>query len=312
MLKLWLPCLVLFTVLPAGSQTRTVALTFDDLPLAGAIERLTPAGKLAATRAVNTAIFKTLRRHHAPAVAFVNEGKVIADGHENENRAILRDWIRQGGELGNHTYSHADLNSITVEQFEKEIVDGEPSVRSLMVEKGKPLRYFRFPFNHTGETVEKHDGIAGFLQQHGYQLATCTIENTDWMFTRAYELMLARNDTKSARRLRTEYLEFTRKEVEYYVRLSEQIFGHEIPQVMLLHANRLNADTLDQTLKIFEKLNYRFITLEEAQADPAYKTPDTFLTAFGLMWPYRWAKERNIKIDGKLEPEEPAWVKGYK
>jgi peptidoglycan/xylan/chitin deacetylase (PgdA/CDA1 family) len=312
MLKLWLLCLVLFIVLPARPQTRTVALTFDDLPLAGAIEHLTPAGKLAATRAVNSSILKTLRRHHAPAIAFVNESKIIADGHENENRAILLNWIRQGHELGNHTYSHADLNSVTVEQFEKEIVDGEPSVRSLMAEKGKPLRYFRFPFNHTGETAEKHDAIAAFAQQRGYQMTACTIENTDWMFTRAYELMLDRHDTTSAQRLRAEYLEFTRKVVEYYGRLSEQIFGHEIPQIIVLHANRLNADTLDQTLKIFEKLNYKFVTLEEAQADPAYKTPDTFLTAFGLMWPYRWAKERNIKVDGKLEPQEPAWVEGYK
>ena len=312
MLKLWPLFLVLFIVLPAGSQTRTVALTFDDLPLAGAIERLTPAGKLAATRTVNSALLKTLRRHHAPAIAFVNESKVIADGNSKENRDILRGWIRQGDELGNHTYSHADLNSTTVKQFEKEIVDGEPSVRSLMAEKGKPLRYFRFPFNHTGETPEKHDAIAAFAQQRGYLMTACTIENSDWVFTRAYELMLGRRDTKSAQRLRTEYLEFTKKEIEYYGRLSQQVFSHEIPQVFVLHANRLNADTLDQVLKIFEKLNYRFVTLEEAQADPAYKTPDTFLTAFGPMWAYRWAKERNIKVDGRLEPLEPAWVESYK
>jgi peptidoglycan/xylan/chitin deacetylase (PgdA/CDA1 family) len=312
MLKLWPLCLVLFIVLPAGSQTRTVALTFDDLPLAGAMQHLTSAEKLAATRAVNSAILKTLRQHHAWAIAFVNESKVIADGHENENRAILRDWIRQGGELGNHTYSHADLNSMSVEDFEKEIVDGEPSVRSLMAEKGKPLRYFRFPFDHTGDTAQKHDAIAAFAQNRGYQMTACTIENADWIFTRAYELMLDRHDTKSAQHLRKEYLEFTRKEVEYYGQLSQQIFGHEIPQVFVLHANRLNADTLDQVLNIFEKLSYRFVTLGEAQADPAYKTPDTFLTAFGPMWAYRWAKERNVKVDGRLEPQEPAWVAGYK
>jgi peptidoglycan/xylan/chitin deacetylase (PgdA/CDA1 family) len=261
---------------------------------------------------VNRAILQTLRRHHAPAIAFVNESKVIADGQVNENRAILREWTRQGHELGNHTYSHADLNSATVEQFEKEIVDGEPSVRSLMAEKGRPLRYFRFPFNHTGETAEKHDAIDAFAQQRGYLMTDCTIENTDWMFTRAYELMLSRHDSTSARRLRAEYLEFTSKVVEYYGRLSQQIFGHEIPQIFVLHANRLNADTLDQILKIFEKLNYRFVTLEEAQADPAYKTPDTFFTEFGPMWAYRWAREKNIKVDGKLEPEEPKWVKNYK
>ena len=202
MLKLWPLCLVFLIVLPARSQTRTVALTFDDLPLAGAMEHLSAAQKLAATRAVNSAILKTLRRHHAQAIAFVNESKVIADGHENENRTILRDWIRHGNELGNHTYSHADLNSMSVEEFAKEIVDGEP-------------------FDHTGATAEKHDAIAAFAQNRGYQTTACTIENADWMFTRAYELMLDRHDTKSARRLREEYLKFTEKEVEYYGRLSK-------------------------------------------------------------------------------------------
>jgi peptidoglycan/xylan/chitin deacetylase (PgdA/CDA1 family) len=311
MLKLW-PLCILLIALAANSQTRTVALTFDDLPLAGSIERLTPAEKLAAAQAVNRAILKALRRHHAPAIAFVNEGKVVADGHENENRAILREWTRQGHELGNHTFSHADLSQLSAGQFEKEIVDGEPSVRLLMAEKGKPPQYFRFPFNHAGETDGKHNAIAAFLQEHGYQVATCTIENSDWIFTRAYELMLDRHDSKSAQRLREEYLEFTRKEVEYYGRLGQQIFGHEIPQVMLLHSNRLNADTLDQVLKIFEKLNYRFVTLEAAQADPAYKTSDTFASAFGPMWAYRWAREKNIKVDGSQEPEEPAWIVNYK
>ena len=77
---------------------------------------------------------------------------------------------------------------------------------------------------------------------------------------------------------------------------------------MLLHANRLNADTIDELLKIFERLRYKFVTLSQAQSDPAYREPDKFVTAEGWMWGYRWARELNIKVDGRLEPEVPAWV----
>ena len=307
-------CLVCLISVFAGAQKRSVALTFDDLPLAlaGSSENATAAEVLAETRAVNKAILRALRVHHAPAIAFVNEKKVIRDGHIKQNRTILREWIRQGHELGNHTYSHADLTELTAESFEREIIDGEPTVRLLMSGAGKQLRYLRFPFNHTGETADKHNAITAFLQQHGYTVATCTIENSDFIFARAYRLMLDRHDATSVARLRTDYLDYTRQEIDYFNKLNRQIFGHEIPQVMLLHANRLNADMLEQVLRIFEKLDYEFVSLQDAQADPAYHTADTFFTPFGWMWGYRWAKELNVKVDGRTEPEVPAWVESYK
>jgi hypothetical protein len=29
------------------------------------------------------------------------------------------------------------------------------------------------------------------------------------------------------------------------------------------------------------------------------------------MWGYRWARERNVKVDGSLEPEPPPWIGEY-
>lgn len=311
MQKLWFLCLVLFAI-PVWPQVRTVAITFDDLPLADSLEGSTPTEKLAEMKAVNKALVKALSKHRAHAIAFVNEEKVRADGRTKENRAALREWTNHGYDLGNHSYSHADFDKLSVEQFEKEILDGEPSARLLMKEKNKTLRYFCFPFNHTGETAEKHDAIAVFLQQHGYELAACTIDTSDWIFARKYTLMLAHKDTNSARRFRAEYLAFTRKEIEYYGQLSQGIFNRDIPQVMLLHASRLNADTMNQVLQIFSELDYKFVSLEEAQADAAYKMPDTYFTKFGPMWGYRWATQKHIKVDGKLEPEVPDWIENYK
>ena len=293
----------------AGCQTRTVALTFDDLPLADAGSAgMTPAERIAVAQTVNRAILAGLRRHHAPAIAFVNENKVTAYGAAEPNREILRQWIVSGNDLGNHTFSHADLSKISTDAFEKEVVDGEASIKPLMAEVGKPLRFLRFPFNHTGETPEKQRSVSDFLKQHQYEVATCTVDNSDWIFARAYRVMLAKRDSRSARRLRSAYLSYTEKEINYYSQLDRQIFGRDIPHVMLLHANRLNADTIDQLLKIFELMKFRFVTLSQAQADPAYRTPDTYVTPEGPMWGYRWAHELHIKVDGRLEPEVPAWI----
>lgn len=303
---------VLLLPIAARTQTQTVALTFDDLPLANAGSEGTNSGeRIAEARAVNQAILAALKRHHAWAIGFVNEEKVVADGATERNREILREWIRHGNDLGNHTFSHADLNKISAPEFEQEVLDGEASIKPLMAEKGQALRFLRFPFNHAGETAEKQRQVADFLRQHDYEVATCTIDSSDYVFARAYSVMLRRHDAHSVRRLRSDYLDFTKKIIAYYSRLDHQVFGREIPHVMLLHANRLNADTVDKILTTFENLHYRFVTLAEAQSDPAYKTPDTFVTSYGPMWGYRWARELHVAVDGKLEPEVPAWVTSY-
>lgn len=80
---------------------RTVALTFDDAP--GAF--LDTA--LAAARSANERLLAALAAADAHATAFVNEDKLLGSDARAD---ILRRWVRAGHDLGNHTYSHADLH----------------------------------------------------------------------------------------------------------------------------------------------------------------------------------------------------------
>ena len=165
--------------------------------------------------------------------------------------------------------------------------------------------------SHTGDTREKHDAVAAFLTQRGYRLATCTIDNSDYVFNAAYVQMLAHHDEDNLQKLRAEYLAYTGAEIDYYSALNKQVFGYEPPHVMLLHDNRLNADVIEQVIRFFEARGFRFVSLDTAQADPAYRTPETFVTKFGPMWGYRWARERNVKVDGSKEPDPPRWISEY-
>jgi peptidoglycan/xylan/chitin deacetylase (PgdA/CDA1 family) len=285
-----------------SAQGRSVALTFDDLPIAG-------EGGAAEAERINDAILSSLSRHHARATGFVIEEGIQEVGSARGS-AILRRWVQQGHDLGNHTFSHPDFNTLTIQQFENEIIRGEASFARVLREQGRAPRYLRFPYNHTGDTNEKRKAIADFLAQHGYSVAVCTIDNSDYEFARAYRVMLQRKDTRSAGRLRAEYLAYTDAEIDYYTSVHRAVFGREIPHVMLLHANRLNAALLDHILARFERKAYRFVNLDEAQSDPAYATHGTAAKG-GIMWGYRWAGERGVKIDGRLEPEPPEWVLKY-
>jgi peptidoglycan/xylan/chitin deacetylase (PgdA/CDA1 family) len=255
-------------------------------------------------------ILASLDRHHAPAIGMVVEGRVQEVGR-NQGMELLNQWVRRGYDLGNHSLSHADANDLTVEQIEQEIVGGEGAFITALASVGKTPHYFRFPRNHTGDTKEKHDAVAAFLAKHGYKVAVCTIDNEDYVFDTVYRNILAKHDEASAARLRAAYLDYTSTEIDYYSGLHKQIFGREIPHVMLLHANKLNADVIDKVLELFEQKQYRFVTLDTALSDPAFNTPDTLVIKDGWMWGYRWAKELGVKVDGSLETEPPAWVLQY-
>ena len=307
-LAIGLGATVIICSLPATAQQRMVAVTVDDLPIAETDHAAAGSVDTVEAKSINRAILDSLRRHKVSATGFVID-KRVEDVGETSGIAILRQWVQSGNDLGNHSYSHADFNQLTIEQIEEEIVHGERSISNVL---GRRPHYFRFPLNHTGDTAAKHDAVATFLRQHGYKLAVCTIDNEDSVFDRAYLIALARKDHQSAERIRLEYLSYTGTEIDYYSGLNKQVFGYEPPHVMLLHANRLNADTIDSVLSLFEQRHYRFVDLDTAEADSAFATPDTFFTQYGWMWGYRWARERNVKVNGNLETEPPAWVVQYR
>jgi peptidoglycan/xylan/chitin deacetylase (PgdA/CDA1 family) len=298
--------LVISSANPAQTS-RSVAITVDDLPYAGPFLNLP---NYSADK-INNRLLAAFAKHHIPVTGFVIQKSVEQKPDLTTGTRILQHWIANGLDLANHTYSHSDGNTLTIDQIKQEIIDGEKTYVPLMIAAGKQPKFFRFPMNHTGDTKEKHDAIAAFLAQRGYQLATCTIDNSDFIFNVAYIKMLEKNDAASAKRLRAEYIAYTAAEIDYYSGLNKQVFGYEPPHVMLLHDNPLNSDTIDDVLKLFESRSYKFVTLKTAESDPAYQTPETFFTQYGWMWGYRWAKELNVKVNGSLETEPPQWILDY-
>ncbi len=291
------------------AQERSVAITVDDLPYAAGGFVFGRAAEAARAVSVNRRLLAAFRAHRIPVTGFVIQKQVELLGPAGVQ--ILKQWIGQRFDLGNHTYSHPDINDLTVEQIEEEIERGESSIGPLMKDAGKRLAFFRFPMNHSGDTKTKHDALAAFLLHRGYELASCTIDNSDYVFNQAYVRMIATKDLAKAAQLRREYIAYSGAEIDYYAGLNKQVFGYEPAQVMLLHDNALNAEVIEQLLKLFDERGYKFVSLAAAQSGPAYQTPDTYITKFGPMWGYRWANERQVKVDGRLEPDPPRWISDY-
>ena len=109
-------------------------------------------------------------------------------------------------------------------------------------------------------------------------------------------------------RLRAAYVDYTVSVTEQMEALSRETFGREVPQVLLVHANATNADALDEALGRLAGRGYRFVTLGEALADDAWRTPDEYVGPRGPSWLYRFRVAKGLPLRLELEPDPPKWV----
>jgi peptidoglycan/xylan/chitin deacetylase (PgdA/CDA1 family) len=249
----------------AGARGRAdarvrVAFTFDDLPVHAALPP--GVGRIDIARSILAA----LRAHHVPPTyGFVN-----AKGLDESpaNRDVLRMWREAGHRLGNHTFSHMDLDANTVDAFERDIIDNEAVLRAYMGDEG--WRWLRFPYLREGEVPEKRLAIATFLEHRGYRIAEVTISFDDYAYNDPYARCLAKNDHASVEWMKKSYLERAAAAVSASRESANLVYGRDIPHVMLLHFGAFDAVMLPALLAALEKGKARFATLEEAQGDPAY------------------------------------------
>lgn len=300
--------LAVAVILPAPAAARAerrMVITVDDLPAQRA-QALSLPRQVEITRGVVAA----LKKRRVPAVGFVNEDKILSGGAVDPARVrLLERWLDAGLELGNHTFSHPDLHRIPVAEFLEDIRKGEQVTKPLAAARRLPWRYFRHPFLHTGRDLAIRGEVSRFLGDHGYTVAPVTIDNSEWIFARAYDVAIERKDRRLRRRIGDAYLEYMEQMTAYYEGQSRALFGREIPQVLLVHANTLNADRLDALLRRLARRGYRFVPLAEALADPAYASPDTFTGAGGITWLHRWALTRGVdKALYAGEPTTPPWI----
>jgi peptidoglycan/xylan/chitin deacetylase (PgdA/CDA1 family) len=304
-LKLLVTILLMSVSVPAqtNNSSRLMAVTFDDLPYVAVKQQDLPSAQRATKE-----ILRVLQTHRVPVVAFVNEDKLLVAGGVDARIALLQQWVDAGMILGNHTYSHPDFNTLTIQQFQDEIIKGEVITRRLMQSRQPYQLYFRHPQTHTGDTQAKKEAIENFLAARGYKVTPHTIDNVDFIFNVCYVHALHNKDAAMAKRLRETYLNFTIAVTEFAERISQHIFGREITQTLLLHANDINADCLDEMLRRFAARGYRLVTLDEAMSDPIYQTKDTYVGKYGPTWLWRWMKSKGMEVSFKDDPEPPEWV----
>jgi len=258
---------------PSASDLRDaplrIAITFDDLPAHGPLPpgetRLEVASKIiAALHDANV----------PPTYGFVNGVRIE---EQPADAAVLQAWRAAGYPLGNHAWSHMNLNQNSLEAFESDVTHNEPLLSKLMenesggeFQNNDAWHWFRFPFLAEGDTPKKNAGIRAFLAQRGYKSAAVTMSFGDYQWNEPYARCRAKGDEKAITSLENSYLAAADDSITYSRSLSHTLYNRDIPYVLLMHIGAFDAEMLPRLLGLYRSKGFQLVTLEEAERDEFY------------------------------------------
>jgi peptidoglycan/xylan/chitin deacetylase (PgdA/CDA1 family)/ketosteroid isomerase-like protein len=290
----------------AGGQAgRPLLISVDDLPVAAGDLHADPAERARIT----DGLLAVLARHHVHAVGLVIWGNVKGDA----DRAVLRRWLVDGHELGNHSAHHLDLTKTGADAYVADVEAGRAGLADFLAkEGGRKVRFFRYPFLDEGDTAAKLDAVRAYLARTGQRSLPVTIDDQDWDFEKPW--VEARNQEEKAR-IGDEYQEALHVEVRDQEAKGDRILGRPAPQILLLHANAVGAAQWDRLFTWLEGRGYRFATPDEVLADPAFAEAPRYVgpSGFGLwdrLAALRRAGDARSAVEALLKTQSDAWNRG--
>lgn len=270
-----------------------VAFTFDDLPAHGPL----PPGM--ARPAVAKSILETLRQEKMPPIyGFVNGFRVARFPYQVH---ILQAWRAAGEPLGNHTWSHPELDKLSAAQYEANIARNEPLLNK--VDPDGEWHWFRFPFLEEGNNLPKREAVRGWLAAHHYRIAEVSMDFQDYLWNEPYARCAAKHDQVAIAKLHDTYLATADHDMQAYRKLAQQLYGRDVRYVLLMHIGAFDAKMLPELIGLFRARGFHFVTLEQAMADPAYQDDPGVPTPGGTTFNEMVAAKRKMEIPDIAEPD---------
>ncbi len=145
-----------YIVRRTGYKPGKLALTFDD----GPDGRWTPQ------------VLKILKEENVPATFFVIGEKAL--GHP----ALLRQMVREGHDIGNHSYTHPNLSTVSPDWVRIELNSTQRVVEAYT---GRAMRLLRAPYFGDAEPTTEDELVpARIAQDLGYTNVGLHVDSEDW------------------------------------------------------------------------------------------------------------------------------------
>jgi peptidoglycan/xylan/chitin deacetylase (PgdA/CDA1 family) len=249
---------------------KQIALTIDDLPFVGEYRNFH----------LNMMI-ETLTKQQVPATGFI-----IANEVRKSNWDILHKFRNSGFGLGNHTLTHANLGKLTSKESIREIQEADAILSPILTHP----KYFRYPYLSMNSGKQKED-ILCFLAKKNYHVAPITVDSKDFIFNQRLLAVPEMQRRAYLEELKPFYLDFIRQQT---IHAEEQLHDTQQSQILLIHANLLNAYVLPDIINLYKEQGYTFVSLEEALK--TFKNP------------VRCAKLKMNRVHSKYDSQIEAFV----
>lgn len=218
-------------------QQREIALTIDDLPIESIYFQK---------------IVESLKAHQAPAVGFV-----IANAVNETNLVDLKQFLKDGFTIGNHSYSHLSLRKTTAADYIIDVDKADQILAPLMTE----TKYYRYPYLAKARWRKKQK-VFDYLAANHYVIAPITVDSKDFKFNAELISSKVQANPEYLKEMRQRYLDF----VWQQTLKAEKRQDCGAKQILLLHANQLNSYFLNDLLNMYKEHGYHFISLKAALA----------------------------------------------
>lgn len=225
------------------AQKKEIAITIDDLPFVGEYRNFH----------LNM-IITAMKEQQVPATGFIIASEVSANNWE-----VLHKFRDAGFGLGNHTFSHANLNRVETKEYMKEIREADNILLPVLTEP----KYFRYPYLAMS-SGQKKDQILCYLAKKNYQVAPITIDSKDFAFNQRLLSVPEINRRGYLNELKSFYLDFIWQQTLNAEANNLANHKPEQAQILLIHANLLNAYVLPDIINLYKQNGYTFINLEDA------------------------------------------------
>lgn len=228
-------------------------------------------------------IVHALKRNGIPATVDFLTG----DSLDTE---LQLDWLRSGNLIGNMTYEGRSFKRGGAQEFIATVARNDEALSRFQGKSAPAKKYFRFPFLKLGTDGERLSQIRAYLKQKGYVEVPATIDPRDVYFSQPYCAAQSRGDTMCATFIAATFKSWLLDKTIKARAVAQEIAGHDVKHILMIQANQLTCDWLDEWLRWYQAQGVRFISLDEALSDSFYMAGDITTAGNEIIWETRRAQ----------------------
>lgn len=246
-------------------------------------------------------VIAKLKQHNIPTTGFLIGGNfnIRAENIPADQQKTVSLWREAGFEFGVLDLKYPKSFDSTVTEYQAALKSREEKLEPFIKKQMDFIKEYRKsdPRKDSTENIKKQtavmkesleqvqNAIKEWMKENNLTQVKYTFGMQDWIYAYTYDIARRENDRQKMNRIKTQYLDYMAKSLEYYERYSNYLFEREIPQNIPLMPSRLLADSADELFAMFQNRGYRFVSVDEAMQDDAYLQNDSVLTGgMGSSW----------------------------